>query len=84
MIDESAPLFYVGTEKEYPRMLFVNATEDAPTRLSQTSLIVTALKNLGHGEPKIQSTILEGTHCSYVNQNNDIFGSEILNFIQSA
>ena len=83
IIDESAPLFFVGTEKEYTRMLFINATNDAATRLSQTKLMVTALRNLGHSEPKIQSTILDGNHCEYAIQSNEIFGETILAFINS-
>ena len=83
MIDESAPLYYVGTEKEYPSMLFINAEHDSHTRLSQTKLMVTALKNLGHTAPKIQSVVLEGTHCSYVNEPNTVFGEVLRRFIQS-
>lgn len=84
MIDESAPLYYVGTEKEYPPMLFINADNDSHTRLSQTKLTVTALKNLGHTAPKIQSVVLEGTHCSYVNDQNNVFGEIIHQFMESA
>jgi acetyl esterase/lipase len=83
IIDESAPLFYVGTEKEYAPMLFVNATEDAHTRLSQTKLMVTVLKNLGHTQPKIQTALLEGTHCSYAISPDDRFGKVIQQFIES-
>ena len=87
-IDESAPLFYVGTEKEYPAMLFINAENDSHTRLSQAKLMVTALKNLGHTFPKIQMKVFSGTHCSYVNaqeqDGDDAFGKTILDFIRSA
>ena len=87
MIDESAPLFYVGTEKEYPSMLFINADNDSHTRLSQAKLMVTALKNLGHIAPKVQSVVLEGTHCSYVNAPNlgdaNSFGEILRQFITS-
>ena len=82
MIDEAAPLYYVGTEKEYPNMLFINAENDSHTRLSQTKLTVTALKNLGHGD-KVQSVILSGKHCSYVNAQEQVFGKLILDFIQT-
>jgi acetyl esterase/lipase len=84
IIDEAAPLFYVGTETDYPNMLFINAENDGHTRLSQTKLACTALKNLGHGD-KVQSVVLSGTHCSYVNapdqDGENEFGKLILNFI---
>lgn len=88
MIDESAPLYYVGTEKEYAPMLFINADNDSHTRLSQTKLMVTVLKNLGHTSPKIQAKVLSGTHCSYVNaleqDTDDTFGKTVLDFISNA
>lgn len=82
IIDEAAPLYYVGTEKEYPPMLFINAENDSPTRLSQAKLAVTALKNLGHGD-KVQSVVLPGAHCAYVNASDLTFGKLILDFIKS-
>lgn len=87
IIDEAAPLYYVGTEKEYAPMLFINAENDSHTRLSQTKLMVTVLKNLGHTFPKIQMKVLGGTHCSYVNapeqDSENTFGKTILDFIHS-
>lgn len=82
IVDEAAPLYYVGTEKEYPSMLFINAENDSPTRLSQAKLATTALKNLGHSD-KVQFVILPGTHCSYVNAAEQAFGKLILDFMHS-
>lgn len=84
VIDEAAPLYYVGTEPEYPPMLFINAENDSPTRLSQAKLAVTALKNLGHSE-KVQHKVFSGIHCSYVNAPDQErgFGKLILDFIHS-
>lgn len=86
IIDEAAPLFYVGTEESYPPMLFINAENDGYTRLSQTKLACTVLKNLGHGE-KVHSVVLSGTHCCYVNapdrDGENEFGKLILDFITS-
>ncbi len=82
IIDGAAPLYHVGTEKEYPPMLFINAENDSPTRLSQAKLAVTVLKNLGHGD-KLQSVILPGTHCSYVNAQEQEFGKLILDFMRN-
>ena len=68
------------------KVLFINAENDGHTRLSQTKLACTALKNLGHGE-RVQSVVLEGTHCSYENTPNigdvNIFGEIIRNYITS-
>lgn len=86
IIDEAAPLYYIGVEEDYPNMLFINAENDGHTRLSQTKLACTALKNLGHGD-KVHSVVLEGTHCSYVNAPSigdvNVFGEIIRNFIVS-
>jgi len=87
IIDESAPLFHVGTEEQYPPMLFLASSQDGQTRLSQTKLMFTALKNLGHKEPKVQFEVLQGTHCSHVSRveetGESVFGKKILDFMQS-
>lgn len=84
IIDESAPLFHIGTEEAYPPMLFINAENDGHTRRSQVQLACTVLKNLGHGD-KVQSVVLNGTHCSYVNAPDvdgvNVFGKLISDFI---
>ena len=43
IINEDAPLYYVGIEKEYPRMLFIVSTNDLENRYEQTMLMLRTL-----------------------------------------
>lgn len=85
--DDSAPLYYVGVEADYPPMLFITSEQDSPTRRSGAKLMVSALKYLGHKAPKIQLKILNGTHCAYHweedCEGNNIFGKTVCDFIRS-
>ena len=40
IVDDAAPLYYVGLEKEYTPMLFIAADNDMENRLEQTSLLL--------------------------------------------
>ena len=40
IINEQAPLYYVGIEKKYPKMLFIVSTNDLENRYEQTMLLL--------------------------------------------
>ena len=85
IVNEDAPLYYVGIEKEYPRMLFIVSTNDIENRYEQTMLMLRTLKHFNYDESKIKLKIMEGKHCEYVSKvidNESVFGKIIYEFIK--
>ncbi len=64
IVDERAPLYYVGLEKEYPPMRFHVSDNDMAGRYEQTMLMLNALGNFGYKH--FDHKVLHGTHCQYV------------------
>ena len=64
VVDETAPLYWVGTRDTLPPMLFVVSDNDMENRLEQTMLTVSTLKHFGFTEPQVQMQLLEGKHCA--------------------
>ena len=79
IIDETAPLYHIGTDKEYPRMLFIVSDNDMQNRYEQTMLTLSTLKHFGHKE-KTSLKLMNGKHCAYV--KTEIFGEIIFDFIK--
>lgn len=67
IIDEKAPLYYIGLDDEYPPMRFNVSDNDIPARFEQTHLIVATLKHFGHTE-NIEVREFHGSHCEYVHR----------------
>lgn len=65
VVDEAAPLYYVGTEKEYAPMMILVATEDLGVRYDQTMLLVSTMKLFGVPEENITLKVMEGGHCEH-------------------
>ena len=66
IIDERAPLFYVGLEEKYPDMLFIVADNDMLNRFEQTKLMISAMKTYELDMSKVELKIIpNSTHCSY-------------------
>lgn len=85
IINEDSPLYYVGIEKEYPRMLFIVSTNDLENRYEQTMLMLRTLKHFNYDESKIELKVMEGKHCEYVSKvidNESVFGKIIYEFIK--
>ncbi|MBQ8267095.1 MAG: hypothetical protein IJZ21_01750 [Clostridia bacterium] len=84
IIDESAPLYHVGKDEQYPPMLIIVSDNDMQNRYEQTMLLVSSLKHFGHSQ-KVQLKIMNGTHCAYVDaadQNGEsVFGKLVTAFI---
>lgn len=79
IVDETAPLYFVGMEESYSPMLIIVSDDDMQNRLEQTELLVSTLKHFGH-ENKVTLKVMHGKHCQYVNQNDDD-GNNILSKI---
>lgn len=80
IIDERAPAYYIGSQKEYSPMLFVVSDNDIPCRLEQTLLTVKTLENFGHKE-KVYLEIMHGKHCEYDDKADDKGNGIIANLI---
>ncbi|MBR2615778.1 MAG: alpha/beta hydrolase [Clostridia bacterium] len=85
VVDEAAPLYYVGTAETLPKMMFVTAETDRENRTEQTLLTLSTLRHFGFGE--IPHRVLPGKHVSYVGRLNEAgeseFGRLIYDFMQS-
>ena len=85
MIDETAPLYHVGEDEEYPPMLILVSDNDIKCRYEQTMLLISVLKRFGHTE-NVKFKLLNGKHCAHVyaeDQNDEnAFGRCALDFIK--
>jgi dipeptidyl aminopeptidase/acylaminoacyl peptidase len=85
IIDEAAPLFHVGLEKEYPRMLFIVSDDDMKCRYEQTRLIVATMAHFGCDTGGVEFLLLEGKHCAHCSaldeSGESVFGKIIYEFL---
>lgn len=83
--DEFSPLFYVGADEEYPRMLIIVSDNDMENRYEQTMLLISTLKHFGHSD-KVTTTVMNGKHCAYIGRLDEdgesTFGKMIQAYIQ--
>lgn len=86
IVDETAPLYFIGVEKEYPPMMFIVSDNDIPCRLEQTQLLLATIKSFGYNETKIKYMLMHGTHCEHVDKidknGETVFGKLILDYIK--
>ena len=84
IVDETAPLYYVGLEKEYPPMRFVVSDNDMKNRYEQTMLMLSTLSHFGY--QNFDHIVMHGKHCEYCNKldngGESVFGQMIYNFIK--
>lgn len=85
IIDESAPLYYVGLDEAYPPMLFIVSDQDMENRYEQTMLFLSTLKHFGHTET-VECKVMNGRHCAYIRakdeNGNSVFGQLVLDWIR--
>ena len=67
IIDEAAPIYHIGKDKEYPPMLIFVSDNDMPGRLEQTHLLMATLKHFEYDLSKVQLSLMENfRHCGYL------------------
>ena len=81
IIDESAPLYHIGTASEYPHMLFIVSDNDMEGRLEQTRLVLATLRHFRYDENKFEMRLMHGKHCEYVGKEG-VFSKIIADFIE--
>lgn len=82
IVDESAPLYHVGTTDKYAPMLIIASDNDMQNRLEQTYLLISTLKHFGH-EKDVHFILSHGAHCDYVikiENEKSVFAQMILPF----
>ena len=88
IVDDSAPLYHIGAEKEYPPMMFIVADNDMKNRFEQIELVRSTLRHFAYDESKIFYHLMQGTHCGYckkVDEEGDsLLGKMILELIENA
>ncbi|MBR6792932.1 MAG: hypothetical protein IKM48_01065, partial [Clostridia bacterium] len=62
IVDDSAPLYHIGVDEEYPPMLFIVSDNDMENRLEQTQLVISTLKHFGHEREML---LVHGKHCEH-------------------
>ena len=86
IVDDSCPLYHVGTEREYPSMMFLVSDDDMKNRLEQTQLMLSTLRHFGYDEQKILYQVMHGKHCAHgksVDENGDsVLGKLMLSFLR--
>ena len=84
IVDEKAPIYFVGMEKEYPIMRFIVSDNDMENRYEQTMLMLSTLKHFGYSN--YDCVVRSGTHCKYVKaideDGQSSFGKMICDFAQ--
>ncbi len=87
IVDSAAPIYHVGTEESYPPMLFIVSENDMEVRYEQTLVMIAAMEHFGFSNPYVQLCIMQGKHCSYINEadenGDNLLGKIIYNYIRS-
>lgn len=71
IVDNTAPLYYVGLEEKYPPMLFMWSDNDMPGRHEQLKLTLSTIKAFGYDMSQVESIIRPGTHVHYLHSHDD-------------
>lgn len=84
IVDETAPLYYIGVEEKYPPMRFIVSDQDMPNRYEQTMLVLSTLSDFGY--TGFDHVVMHGKHVEYVKNSQGegdcvIFGEMIYDFI---
>ena len=85
IIDERAPLYFMGLEEKYPYMRFTVSDNDMFARYEQTMVVIKTLEHFGYKNFDLK--VVSGTHCSYFKTLYEDGVSEaahlILDFLQT-
>ena len=85
IVDETAPLFFVGMQEKYSPMLFIVSDNDMFARYEQTMLMIKTLEHFGHKD-NVYLQVLHGNHCEHtlkVDENGEgVLGNIVSDFIK--
>ena len=87
IVDESAPLYFVGVDEKYSPMMILVSDNDLGTRQEQTQLLVATLKSFDVPEEDLVFRVMHGGHWQHTfakDENGDsVLGKMISDFIKS-
>lgn len=87
IVDETAPMYFIGLEPEYAPMLFIVSDHDMENRYEQTMLMLSTLKHFRYDESKIALKVMHGNHCHYCGtadeNGNNMLGTIVYDYITS-
>ncbi len=63
IVDETAPIYFVGLEPKYPTMRFIVSDNDMFARYEQTMLMVKTMEHFGYKH--FDYRLMHGKHCEY-------------------
>ena len=84
IIDETAPLYHIGTAEKYAPMRFVVSDNDMENRYEQTMLVLSTMKHFGY--TRFDHVVMHGTHthsCYPCNGKDGGLGKLGLDFIKN-
>ena len=84
IVDESAPLYHIGTQKEHSPMRFIVSDNDMENRYEQTMLVLSTMKHFGYTH--YDHKVMHGKHCHYCNAidgKDGGLGALVLDFIKN-
>jgi len=83
IVDETAPLYFMGVEEKYPPMRFIVSDNDMRNRYEQTMLVLSTLSHFGY--EGFDHILMCGRHCEYCRKVGEdgvsVFGKMIYDFI---
>ncbi len=86
IVDETAPLYHIGTADTLPPMLFIVSDDDMEGRYEQTRLVLATLRHFRYNMARVYYREMHGKHCAYVrktDKNGDsVLGHLVLEFMQ--
>lgn len=88
IVDETAPLFYVTQNNNYPPMLFIVSDGDMVNRYEQMMVMMKTLEHFENDMSKIRLVVMKNSnHCSYLcddsSENSLLFRKTICEFIKN-
>ncbi|MBP3626762.1 MAG: alpha/beta hydrolase [Clostridia bacterium] len=87
IIDESAPIYHICADKNYPPMLILVSDKDMENRHEQTMLLVSTLKHFGYDEKTVTLKVGHGGHCYKLwhrdDEGNCLLCKDIYEFIKN-
>lgn len=85
IVDETAPLYHIGIDSEYPPMRFIVSDNDMKNRYEQTMLVLSTMSHFGY--QNYDHVVMNGKHCAYCKALDgngvSVFGQMIEDFINS-
>ncbi len=84
IVDETAPLYHIGTAERHSPMRFIVSDSDMENRYEQTMLVLSTMKHFGY--TGFDHRVMHGTHCHYCNAihgEDGGLGKMVLDFLQN-